>query len=76
MAVALDRRDLGPAVNPATGRRRTVIGSLRNVAACALGGAVITGVALGHDIGGHDPRDVGAIVGAMAGFAGWIAGRL
>lgn len=74
MAVAIDRKAAG--LNPATGRPRTVIGSLRNVAACALGGAVIAGALFGHDVRGYDPGAFGAALGTLAGLTGWAAGRL
>ncbi len=40
---------------------------LRFVASCALGGALLTGAVLGHDLSGFDPRSIGAAVGLLAG---------
>ncbi len=76
MAIVIDRRKVVVVVDPSTGRRRTVIGSLRNVAACALGGAVIAGAAFGHDLRGIDPGEFGAVAGAVLGLIGWAAGRI
>lgn len=42
---------------------------LRFVASCALGGALLTGAVLGHDLSGFDPRSVGAALGLLAGVA-------
>lgn len=39
---------------------------LRFMASCALGGALLTGAVLGHDLSGFDPRSIGAAVGLLA----------
>lgn len=40
---------------------------LRFVASCALGGALLTGAVLGHNVSGFDPRSIGAAFGLFAG---------
>ncbi len=42
---------------------------LRFLASCSLGGALVTGAVLGHDVSGFDPRSIGAAVGLIAGGA-------
>ena len=44
-----------------------VFRKLRFIASCALGGALVTGAAFGHDLSGFDPRTIGAAVGFAAG---------
>ena len=41
---------------------------LRFLASCALGGALLTGAVLGHDVSGFDPRSNGAALGLVAGL--------
>ncbi len=41
---------------------------LRFLASCALGGALLTGAVLGHDVSGFDPRSIGAALGLVAGL--------
>ena len=53
-----------------------IIRSLRLVASFALGGAVMTGVILGHDTAGIDPRTIGAGVGLTFGLVAWATGHI
>ena len=52
---------------PVRGESSPVFHRLRFVASCALGGALMTGAVLGHDVSGFDPRSIGAVVGLLAG---------
>lgn len=61
---------------PGRSQSGRLIRNLRVVASFALGGAVITGVFLGHDTAGMDPRTIGAGVGLTIGILAWATGHV
>lgn len=58
---------------PERDERSSVFHGLRFMASCALGGALLTGVVLGHDVSGFDPRSIGAALGLVAGLVAVVA---